>query len=223
MAISFAEATGRLLSGSELSWQKFGGHKGSSVTLGEPGQRRLLKYLLKQSSSKVAEANEELFQGLIAAWEAQAIIFEISKSVALGQKSLVEALRKDAKSASDQAGANLANTSWLRAILWAFVLSLREQTLEGLVGNTFPLIVLDDPQVTFDPRNKRKWAEELTALANKAPGEKEAAQLFLTTHERQFFQILVNYEQLAGQQGLIAAVNKTTGVATVVNGSSLSR
>jgi len=48
-------------------------------------------------------------------------------------------------------------------------------------------------------------------------------QLFLTTHERQFFQCLVNHEKLAGQQGLIAAINKISGVATIVNGCSLER
>jgi hypothetical protein len=117
----------------------------------------------------------------------------------------------------------VANSSWLRAILWAFVLALREQTIEGLKANPFPLVVLDDPQITFDPRNKRKWAEELARLANMDPKANGGMQLFLTTHERQFFQCLVNHEKLGGQQGLIAAVNKTSGVATVVNGNSLER
>src|SRR5208282_3658961 len=40
----------------------------------------------------------------------------------------------------------VANTSWLRAILWSFVLALREQTLETLGRNPFALTVLDDPQ-----------------------------------------------------------------------------
>jgi hypothetical protein len=52
----------------------------------------------------------------------------------------------------------VANSSWLRAILWAFLLALREQTIDSLGRNPFPLAVLDDPQVTFDPRNIRKWA-----------------------------------------------------------------
>ena len=117
----------------------------------------------------------------------------------------------------------VANSSWLRAILWAFVLALREQTVEGLKANPFPLVVLDDPQMTFDPRNKRKWAEELARLANTDSKNPGGMQLFLTTHERQFFQCLVNHEKLTGQQGLIAAVNRITGVATIVNGSSLER
>lgn len=117
----------------------------------------------------------------------------------------------------------VANSSWLRAILWAFVLALREQTLEALGANPFRLTVLDDPQVTFDPRNKRKWAEEIARLANADPITPEAMQLLVITHERQFFQLLVNIERLTGQQGLIVRPNATSKVATVVNGASLAR
>jgi hypothetical protein len=117
----------------------------------------------------------------------------------------------------------VANTSWLRAILWAFVLALREQTIEGMTTNPFPLVVLDDPQTSFDPRNKRKWAEELAASANINRQDKNATQLVLTTHEQQFFQFLVNEQNLTGQQGLIAPVNKACPVATIVNGGRLDR
>ncbi|MGE3450249.1 MAG: hypothetical protein AB7I06_02470 [Burkholderiales bacterium] len=117
----------------------------------------------------------------------------------------------------------VANTSWLRAILWAFVLALREQTIEALSANPFPLVVLDDPQTTFDPRNKRKWAQELARIANADPNKKDGMQLVLTTHERQFSQCLMHQEQLRAQQGLIAALNKVTGVSTIVNGGCLTR
>ena len=82
---------------------------------------------------------------------------------------------------------------------------------------------MDDPQTTFDPRNKRKWAEVLAKSANADASDKNATQLILTTHEQQFFKFLVNEQKLKGQQGLIAAVNKATRVATVANGSSLVR
>ncbi len=117
----------------------------------------------------------------------------------------------------------VANSSWLRAILWAFVLALREQTLEALGANPFALMVLDDPQVMFDPRNKRKWAEEIARLANSDAAAPEVMQLLLITHERQFFQLLVNIEKLTGQQGLVVRLNAASKVATVVNGTSLAR
>ncbi|WP_316234329.1 AAA family ATPase [Bradyrhizobium sp. SZCCHNR1098] len=116
----------------------------------------------------------------------------------------------------------VANSSWLRAILWAFVLALREQTIEALGANPLPLVVLDDPQVTFDPRNKRKWAEEIARLANADPATPNAMQLLVITHERQFFQFLVNLEGLTGQQGIVVRLNAVSKVATVVNGSSLA-
>jgi hypothetical protein len=117
----------------------------------------------------------------------------------------------------------VANTSWLRAILWAFVFALREETIEGLGANPFPLMLLDDPQTTFDPRNKRKWAQEIARLANINPEQKEGIQLLLTTHERQFFQCMVDHEQLVGEKGMIGGVNRACGVATIVNGGCLDR
>jgi hypothetical protein len=117
----------------------------------------------------------------------------------------------------------VANTSWLRAILWAFILALREQTIDALKENPFPLVVMDDPQATFDPRNKRKWAKVLAGGANADRSDKQGMQLIVTTHEQQFFKFLVNEHKMAGQQGLIAAVNKVNRVATVANGSSLVR
>jgi hypothetical protein len=117
----------------------------------------------------------------------------------------------------------VANTSWLRAILWAFVLALREETIEALGTNPFPLMLLDDPQTTFDPRNKRKWAQEIARLANLERDAKDGIQLILTTHERHFFQLMVEHEKLCGEQGLIGGVNKACGVATIVNGGCLER
>lgn len=117
----------------------------------------------------------------------------------------------------------VANTSWLRAILWAFILALREETIEGLGTNPFPLMVLDDPQTTFDPRNKNKWAEEIARIANLPVTDPMTAQLLLTTHEREFFLRLTEVQKLSGQHGLIAPVDTSSGTATIVNGNCLER
>ncbi|KYK44088.1 hypothetical protein A1D31_15435 [Bradyrhizobium liaoningense] len=117
----------------------------------------------------------------------------------------------------------VANTSWLRAILWSFILALREETLRTLGWNPLPVVVLDDPQATFDPRNKRRWAQELVRSANLAESELLHSQLIVTTHERSFYQMLVDHEKFRAQQGLIGAVNKVSGVATVANGGELRR
>lgn len=117
----------------------------------------------------------------------------------------------------------VANRSWLRAILWAFVLALRETTVEAMGGNAFPLLLLDDPQTTFDPRNKRNWARELARLAGLQADDPHNAQIFLTTYERQFFTFVTEFESLNGQRGLIAAANAVSGKVTIVNGNVLER
>lgn len=117
----------------------------------------------------------------------------------------------------------VANTSWLRAILWSFVFALREETLQAMGFNPLPLVVLDDPQGTFDPRNKRKWAQELVRYANMPSTDILGSQLILTTHERNFYQMMIDHEKFVAQQGLIGAVNKVSGVATVANGGELER
>lgn len=142
------------------------------------------------------------------------------KDAALGKRSVQVSGSFDQGIQID--ASSVANSSWLRAILWAFTLAMREQTIEALGSNPFPLMLLDDPQVTFDPRNKRKWAQELARIANADAASTEAAQLFLITHERQFFQLLVNIENLSGQQGLLARLNASSKVATVVNGHALA-
>jgi hypothetical protein len=117
----------------------------------------------------------------------------------------------------------VANTSWLRAILWSFVFALREETLTAMGFNPLPIMVLDDPQMTFDPRNKRKWAQELVRSANLPASSLLSSQLIVTTHERSFYQMMVDHEKFTAQQGLVGRVNKVSGVATVANGGELRR
>jgi hypothetical protein len=86
-----------------------------------------------------------------------------------------------------------------------------------------PLVLLDDPQITFDPRNKRKWAQEIARLANADATDPLGMHLIITTHERQFFQFLVDEYLLKGQQGLVAPVNRASPVVTIVNGTNVDR
>lgn len=69
MLISLDYATGRLLSGSELSWAASGVARAGSITLREASHRRLLRFLLSANPSVVAEGAESLFDGIIAAWQ----------------------------------------------------------------------------------------------------------------------------------------------------------
>ena len=117
----------------------------------------------------------------------------------------------------------VANASWLRAVLWAFTFAMRDQAIQEQGCCTLPLVVLDDPQLTFDPKNKRRWAEKIVQMANANVSEANGFQLFLTTHERQFFDIVTGTCELEGQKGMIARPHGEAGVAQVLNGSKLDR
>ena len=116
----------------------------------------------------------------------------------------------------------VANTSWLRAILWAFVFALREEAVAAYGSNPLPLMVLDDPQMTFDPRNKRSWVCELVRLGNLDVGQPEGVQLIVTTHEREFFGFF-EVEGLAGERGMLAPATRDTGRACIINGLFFER
>ena len=117
----------------------------------------------------------------------------------------------------------VANASWLRAVLWAFIFAMRDQAIQEQGCCNLPLVVLDDPQLTFDPKNKRKWAEKIVQMANANASQASDFQLFLTTHERQFFDIVAGTCELEGQKGMIARPHGEGGVVQILNGSKLER
>ena len=117
----------------------------------------------------------------------------------------------------------VANASWLRAVLWALIFAMRDEAIEDQGCCEFPLMVLDDPQLTFDPKNKRKWAQMIVELANAPASPSNGFQLFLATHERQFFDIVTGTCGLEGQKGTIARPHGEAGVAQILNGSKLER
>jgi hypothetical protein len=60
MGISLAEATGLLLLGKKVTWNKFKNHRAGSIVLDKPEQRRLLEFLLGADSNHVASGDESL-------------------------------------------------------------------------------------------------------------------------------------------------------------------
>ena len=69
MAISFDETIRKLLTGVIVSWPAYEDRKGGGITLNTAGKRRLFEFLLSADAASVAEGNEKLFPGLIAAWK----------------------------------------------------------------------------------------------------------------------------------------------------------
>lgn len=78
----------------------------------------------------------------------------------------------------------LANASWMRGILWSFVFAIREKAIKQSGYSPFGLMVLDDPQMTFDTRNLKGWVQFLgrsDELRRQQP-----CQLLVTTHSMPF-------------------------------------
>ena len=78
----------------------------------------------------------------------------------------------------------LANTSWMRGILWSFLFAIRERAIDQAGYCPFELLVLDDPQITFDTRNLKGWVEFLGKEGRIRA--KHPCQLLATTHSAQF-------------------------------------
>ena len=78
----------------------------------------------------------------------------------------------------------LANMSWMRGVLWSFVFAIREQAIGRAEHCPFELMVLDDPQMTFDTRNMKGWARFL----GRSDGlrRQQPCQLLVTTHSMPF-------------------------------------
>ncbi|MCH8917788.1 MAG: hypothetical protein IIC52_07005 [Proteobacteria bacterium] len=79
----------------------------------------------------------------------------------------------------------LANTSWMRGILWSFVFAIRARAIKTADYCPFPLMVLDEPQLTYDSRNRRGWVKFLSEAAEGSDSDLQC-QLIVTTHDTEF-------------------------------------
>jgi hypothetical protein len=112
----------------------------------------------------------------------------------------------------------IANTSWLRGILWAFIHALREEAVEQIGGDIFPVILLDDPQQTFDNEHRTRWAEQLAKLQKTPPG----VQILLTTYDDQFL-ALIGVLGITGRKALICSAAEELGHIAILEGDRLNR
>jgi len=112
----------------------------------------------------------------------------------------------------------VANASWLRALLWSFVFAVRQEAVEQLGEDRLPLLVLDDPQATFDLTHRHRWAQYIASLQT-APTR---IQVILTTHDESFLAQLVTLK-VDGRRAYMAAAGADTGCLSLVEGDSLKR
>jgi len=112
----------------------------------------------------------------------------------------------------------VANTSWLRAVLWAFIFALREEAVGQFGNDPFPLFVLDDPQATFDGEHRHRWAQQIAALQAGPP----AAQVIIATHD-EMFRDLIKVSGVTGRDAMIPAAGPELGRAGIFEGAFLDR
>ena len=112
----------------------------------------------------------------------------------------------------------VANTSWLRAVLWAFLFALREEAIEQLGWDSFPLFLFDDPQATFDAEHRHRWAQYVAQLQSGS----SKIQLILATFDETFLG-LVKMDGITGRRALIAAASSGLGHVAVFEGNALDR
>lgn len=111
----------------------------------------------------------------------------------------------------------VANISWLRALLWAFLFSVREEAVEQLGTDRFPVLVFDDPQATFDTTHRHRWAQNVAAL-QKPP---TSLQVVLATHDSPFAEELT-VATVTGRRAQLAPAGPETGNLYVIEGSALN-
>lgn len=112
----------------------------------------------------------------------------------------------------------IASTSWLRAVLWAFLFALREEAVDQIGIDPFPLLVFDDPQSTFDAEHRHRWAQYIASLQS-GPSK---AQMILTTYDEMFLE-LIRVDGVTGRQAMIAAAGADLGHVGIFEGESLDR
>lgn len=112
----------------------------------------------------------------------------------------------------------VANTSWLRSLLWAFVFALRQEAAEQAGADPLPIWLFDDPQATFDGAHRLGWASYVAALQVAA----QPAQVVLATHDEAFHNKLKQVN-LLGKEALVVRAPRTSIPLVLLDGSKLER
>jgi hypothetical protein len=93
-----------------------------------------------------------------------------------------------------------------------------KEAVEQIGSDVFPVILLDDPQQTFDSEHRARWAEQIAKLQKTAPG----VQILLTTHDDQFLSHL-RLLGITGRSALICSAGEELGHIAILEGDRLDR
>lgn len=117
----------------------------------------------------------------------------------------------------------VANTSWLRAILWAFIFALREETIREIGQNPFPLMLLDDPQATFDEQHRWNWAGYLAGISRRPTDNPQKAQLLVVTCDRSFQEVELRIENVGNRYGCVLPATEEARKLAILDGIAIER
>jgi hypothetical protein len=112
----------------------------------------------------------------------------------------------------------VANTSWLRAVLWSFLFALREEAIEQMGNDPFPLLLFDDPQSNFDAQHRHRWGRYIADLQSG----RSKTQIILTTYDENFLDF-IKVDGVTGRQAMIVAAGDEIGHVGIFEGESLTR
>jgi energy-coupling factor transporter ATP-binding protein EcfA2 len=112
----------------------------------------------------------------------------------------------------------VANTSWMRAVLWAFLFALRQEAVKQLGLDPLPVLLLDDPQATFDTEHRHRWALEIVDLQTRSM----PVQVILATHDEIFVELL-KIDGIKGREAIIVSAGPELGHVGIFEGASLDR
>lgn len=144
--------------------------------------RSLINLTTRQTIDDVSDAAKEIHKKI---YNPEALIYEKAEiSEFRGKQSLSfqAKLGNDLKWKID--ASVLANASWMRGILWSFVFAIRDRAINRAGHCPFELMVLDDPQMTFDTRNLKGWVRFLGS--SEGLRQHQNCQLLVTTHSMSF-------------------------------------
>ena len=144
--------------------------------------RNLVNLTTRQTIDDVSHVAKEIHQRI---YNPEALSYEkaeVSESRGRQSLSFQAKLGSDLKWRID--ASVLANVSWMRGVLWSFVFAIRERAIKRSGHCPFELMVLDDPQMTFDTRNLKGWAKFLGS--SEGLRQHQNCQLLVATHSMPF-------------------------------------
>ncbi|WP_152643513.1 hypothetical protein [Paracidovorax citrulli] len=112
----------------------------------------------------------------------------------------------------------IANTSWLRSTLWAFIFALRQEAIEQHGGDPFPVWLFDDPQLTFDLSHRLNWSSYVAGLKNGI----NPSQVIIATHDEAFAAKLRNSE-FDASEAMLKPASADSGQMLVLEGTRINR